>query len=371
MRLTFAILTAAGLGAAVAASADIIETEAGPMAVTPIVTGLNEPWGFDTLPDGGILITERAGSLLLVRDGRATRIDGLPDMAIGGQGGLLDVLVPSDHAQTGLIFFTFSKPGGLMGGSHTAAMRAKLNADQTALTDVEIIFEGADPSRSGRHFGSRLVEAPDGTLFVTIGDRGDPERAQDVGSHAGKIVRIAQDGSIPSDNPFLGKDGVLPEIYSWGHRNPQGAALDAKGQLWTAEHGAAGGDEINKIRRGINYGWPTISYGVNYNGSPIGEGTEKEGLAQPESFWDPSMAPSGMVFYDGDAIPDWQGDAFVGSLKFGYVARLSGTPLAEVERIQGVQTGRVRDVDVGPDGALWYLSVIDGALYSLAPAQGG
>lgn len=369
MRFLFALAAMLASSTASVLPAQIV-TDAGPMVAEPRVTGLEEPWAFDFLPDGSVLITERGGSLLRVSDS-AVRITGLPDIAVGGQGGLLDVLVPRDYALSRELFFTYTAQSGAFGGTHTAVYRARLSADGTQLEEGRTIFEGADPSRSGRHYGSRIVEAADGTLLVTIGDRGDPDRAQDVGSHAGKIIRIAKDGSVPDDNPFLGKDGVLPEIWSWGHRNPQGAAYDADGQLWTAEHGARGGDEVNRITPGTNYGWPVISYGVNYSGTPIGEGTEKAGMAQPESYWDPSIAPSGMVFYDGDAVPAWQGDAFVGSLNSNFIARLSGSPLAEVERIAGPATGRVRDLDVGPDGRLWFLSVIDGVLYALGPAEGG
>jgi glucose/arabinose dehydrogenase len=366
------VLAALTLGAAKTAFADTIRTEAGVMTVTPVVTGLVEPWGFGVLPDGAVLVTERDGRLLRAFEGTVAEVDGLPRIAANGQGGLLDILVPRDFARTRALYFTYSAPAGLIGAAaQTAVFRATLSEDGAALRDVETIFEGNGATSGGRHFGSRLVEAPDGTLFVTIGDRGDPPSAQDPDRHNGKILRIAKDGSVPPDNPFVDVAGHQPEIWSLGHRNPQGAALDRDGQLWTAEHGARGGDEINRIEPGVNYGWPVISYGVNYNGTPIGEGREKAGMAQPVFYWDPSIAPSGMVFYDGDAVPDWRGDAFVGSLNSGYIARLSGTPLAEVERIAGEQTGRVRDLAVGPDGRLWYLSVVDGALYSLGPATGG
>ena len=209
-------------------------------------------------------------------------------------------------------------------------------------------------------------EGPGDTLFVTIGERGDRPAAQDLSRHNGSVIRINRDGSVPSDNPFVGQDGAQPEIWSYGHRNPQGAAMDASGQLWVNEHGAQGGDEVNRVQKGANYGWPVISYGRHYSGAKIGEGTAQDGMEQPVHYWDPSIAPSGMVFYDG-AVSDWQGNAFVGSLKFDYIARLAGDPMTEVEQIDLSDTGRIRDVGQGPDGLLWFLSEYEGGLYRLVP----
>ena len=225
----------------------------------------------------------------------------------------------------------------------------------------------ADSTSRSRHFGSRIVEAPDGTLFLTIGDRGEDESAQDLRRENGSVVRVARDGSIPADNPFVGQRDARPAIWSYGHRNPQGAALDLDGNLVTVEHGAQGGDEINVIKRGANYGWPLISYGVHYSGQPIGIGTAAPGLEQPAFYWDPSMAPSGMMIYSGKLWPDWRGDIFVGSLKFGYIARLEGKPLTEVEQLKSRATRRVRDVREAPDGSIWFLSVRNGALYRMTP----
>jgi glucose/arabinose dehydrogenase len=351
------------------AMAATVDTSAGPMQAEAVVEDLFTPWSFGFLPDGTILITEREGELLAVKDGTRRQIDGLPNILAEGQGGLLDVLVPRDFAQTRQLFFTYAKKQFLR-GSGTAVYRATLSEDGTRLEDGETIFEIARGTGGGFHFGSRLVEAEDGTLFVTVGDRGNPDQAQDLGMHNGSVLRITKDGAAPADNPFVGQRDARDEIWSYGHRNPQGAALDATGQLWVAEHGARGGDEVNRVQKGLNYGWPVISYGVNYNGSKIGEGTAKEGMEQPVHYWDPSIAPSGMTFYDGD-VADWSGDAFVGSLKFSYISRLSGNPLAEVERIESDETARVRDVRQGPDGALWFLSVGNGALYRLFPATGG
>ncbi|CUH77440.1 PQQ-dependent sugar dehydrogenase [Tropicibacter naphthalenivorans] len=347
------------------AVAETIESSIGPLEISAQVEGLQTPWAFDFLPGGAILITEREGRLWIAENGQKTEVSGLPKIKVDGQGGLLDVMVPRDFAETREVFFTYAKSQWIR-GSGTAVYRATLSEDGTRLTNGETIFEIKRGTGGGYHFGSRLVEARDGTLFVTIGDRGNGDLAQDLSMHNGSVVRITRDGEAPGDNPFVGGDG-LAEIYSYGHRNPQGAALDPSGQLWVAEHGAQGGDEVNRIEAGVNYGWPVISYGVNYNGTKIGEGTAKDGMAQPVHYWDPSIAPSGMAFYDGDLLGDWRGDAFVGSLKFDYISRLSGDPLTEVEQIKGEATARVRDVAQGPDGALWFLSVLNDALYRIAP----
>jgi glucose/arabinose dehydrogenase len=342
-------------------AAQTIETEAGPLQVQEVVSDLFVPWAFGFLPDGTILITEREGELLAIKGDERSSVDGLPRIAVDGQGGLLDVLVPRDFAQTRTLFFTYAKTQFIR-GSGTAVYRAQLSEDGTKLENGETIFEIARGTGGGFHFGSRLVEAPDGSLFVTIGDRGNGDLSQDLSMHNGSVLRITRDGDPHPDNPFLDQRNAQPEIWSWGHRNPQGAALDGAGQLWVNEHGAKGGDEVNRIERGANYGWPVISYGVNYDGSKIGQGTERDGMMQPVHFWDPSIAPSGMAFFEGGA---WDGDAFVGSLKFDYIARLSGDPLREVEQIKSEATLRVRDLRQGPDGALWFLSVGNGALYRL------
>lgn len=351
----------------VAASAQTrLDSSAGPIEVSPIVSGLDEPWGFGFLPDGGILITERGGTLLLAKPGEAVReIGGLPRVRKGGQGGLLDVMVPRDFTSSREIFISYS--ARLSGGAGTAVARAVLPDGANALSDLRVIFQMKQGTGGGRHFGSRIVEAQDGRLFITTGDRGDGPLAQDVNRHAGKIIRINRDGSIPADNPFA-SGGGLPEIWSWGHRNPQGAALDAQGRLWTAEHGAQGGDEVNQPQKGVNHGWPVISYGRNYSGTKIGEGTEKAGLKQPKFYWDPSIAPSGMMIYSGKLWPAWKGDFFVGSLKFNMISRLSpdGT-VTEQERLFQDEFTRIRDVREGPDGAIWFLSVVDGALYRAVP----
>jgi glucose/arabinose dehydrogenase len=343
-----------------------LDSSAGRLSVTEVVRGLNEPWGFGFLPGGGVVITERGGRLWHVADGKRQEIGGVGEVWARGQGGLLDVMVPRDFAETRTLFFTLSVPQA-GGGAGTGVARATFDAGSDRLRDWQIIFEMEPGSSGGRHFGSRLVEAPDGTLFVTTGDRGNRPSAQDLSNENGAVLRITKTGEVPADNPFVTQAGAQPEIWSYGHRNPQGAASDQAGNLWVVEHGARGGDEVNRVERGLNYGWPVISYGVHYSGGTIGEGTAKEGMEQPQFYWDPSIAPSGMMIYSGALWPEWEGDIFVGSLKFGLISRLSGAPLREVERIEGGETARVRDIREGPNGAIWFLSVGRGALYRVTP----
>lgn len=353
------------LALAGAAAAQTLPSSQGALKVEAMLTGLDEPWGIGLLPGGGFLVTERDGRLILVQDGRARAVAGVPEVAATGQGGLFDITVARDFATTREVFLSFAKPQGR--GQNTALAVARLSDDGAALENVRVIFEAAPGFSGGRHFGSRVVEAADGTLFLTTGDRGQPASSQDLANHNGAVIRVARDGSVPADNPFVGQAGAQPEIWSYGHRNVQGAGLDLAGNLITAEHGARGGDEINRVKRGANFGWPVITYGVDYSGARIGEGTEKPGLEQPEFYWDPSMAPSGLMVYSGRLWPEWRGDIFVGSLKFSYIARLDGTPLREVEQIEGDATGRVRDIVEAPDGTIWFLSVGDGAVYRLSP----
>ncbi len=342
-----------------------LDTSAGRLAVTPMAEGLDEPWGLGFLPDGGFLVTLRAGELRHYRgDGGWVAVEGLPEVRDDGQGGLLDVLLPQDFRTTREVFLSYAKPQGRREG--TALGVGRLSEDGTRLEDFRVIFEMAEGSSGGRHFGSRIVEAPDGTLFLTIGDRGDDDQAQNLSVHNGKIVRVARDGSVPPDNPFVGQPEAQPEIWSWGHRNPQGAALGPDGTLWVNEHGARGGDEVNRVEAGRNYGWPVISYGTEYSGGRIGIGTRAEGMEQPVLYWDPSIAPSGMMFYDGEMFPEWRGDLFVGSLKFDYIARLDADGDWSEERIEGPETGRVRDIRQAPDGSIWFMSVNDGAIYRIA-----
>ena len=349
----------------VAGGAPALTSQAGRLQVEQMASGLDQPWGFGFLPDGSQLITERDGRLLRLTQDKVTDVAGVGSVAAVGQGGLLDVLVPKDFARNRTLFFTFAKSQDA--GQGTAVARARLSPDATSLTDWSVIFEIKPGSSGGRHFGSRIVEGRDGHLYITVGDRGDRPSAQDLARENGSVVRITKTGGIPSDNPFTQTNGAQPAIWSWGHRNPQGATLDLDGNLWVAEHGAKGGDEVNLVRKGANYGWPVISYGRHYSGEKIGIGTKAAGMEQPAFFWDPSMAPSGMMIYSGKLWPDWRGSIFVGSLKFDYLARLAGDPLQEVERMKSLETERVRDVREAPDGSIWVLSAGRGALYRLTP----
>ncbi|MEM0947687.1 MAG: PQQ-dependent sugar dehydrogenase [Pseudomonadota bacterium] len=349
-------------------TAQALDSAAGPLTVTPMATELDEPWGIDFLPDGGWIVTERDGRLLTFdASGIRSAVSGVPEVYANGQGGLLDVMIPRDFATSREVFLSYSKPQRRRAG--TALAVGRLSQDGTRLDDVRVIFEMAPGSDGGRHFGSRIVEGPGGHIFLTMGDRGDRPSSQDLNRHNGSVIRINRSGTVPADNPFVGVDDARPEIWSYGHRNPQGAALDLDGNLWVNEHGARGGDEVNLIRRGANYGWPVISYGTHYSGLKIGEGTEREGMEQPVHYWDPSIAPSGMAVYSGKLWSAWRGDVFVGSLKFDMISRLeaSGGGLREAERIKGPETERVRDIVEAPDGSIWFLSVGRGTAYRVTP----
>ena len=358
------IIIAVGL-AMPAVAQDRLQTLQGPVIIETIARGLDTPWAVAPLPDGSFLITDRDGVLLMGLPGEGiTRIAGVPKVWTQGQGGLLDVVAARDFASTQEIFMTYSAPGD--GGAATAVAVAKLDAGAKTLRGVTEIFRMNAHSPKARHFGSRVVEATDGTLFVTIGDRADAARAQSLDVHNGKVIRINRDGSVPEDNPFV--SGPTPEVWSLGHRNAQGAALDLRGQLWIVEHGAAGGDEVNQPMAGKNYGWPVISYGRHYSGGKIGEGTSKPGMEQPMHYWDPSIAPSGMMIYSGKLWPDWRGDIFVGSLKFDYISRLeAGANAGETEQLFRDRFIRIRDIREAPDGTIWFLAVGDGALYRMRP----
>jgi aldose sugar dehydrogenase len=349
----------------IAAPAGALDSSLGNLVVTPVATGFEEPWAVGFLPGGEVLVTERAGRLSLLRDGDRVEVSGVPEVAELGQGGLLDVMVPRDFAESGEIFLSFAKPQGRSAG--TALVKAKLDVAGATLENVELLFEMTPGSIGGQHFGSRIVEAPDGAIFLTMGERGDRPSAQDLRRENGSVIRIMRDGSIPEDNPFVGQPDAQPEIWSYGHRNPQGAALDLNGDLVTVEHGAQGGDEVNRIKKGANFGWPLISYGRHYSGAAIGIGTEAEGMEQPAFYWDPSIAPSGLMVYSGALWPEWTGNLFVGSLKFDYISRLEGDPLEEVEQLRSGETLRVRDVREAPDGSIWFLSVGQGTLYRVTP----
>lgn len=332
-------------------------TRHGPVTVVTVASGLRNPWGLAFLPDGRMLVTERPGRLRVVSaEGRLSEpLGGVPTVAAVGQGGLLDVALDPDFARNRLVYLSYAEPGD--GGQGTAVARGRLGP--TSLENVEVIFRQLPKVGGGLHFGSRLVFGRDGMLYVTLGERGRKEMAQDLAVHQGKVIRIRPDGTVPPDNPFVGRAGVRPEIYSHGHRNPQGAALHPEtGALWTVAHAARGGDEVNVVRAGLNYGWPVITYGRDYSGLKIGEGTAKAGMEQPLHYWDPSIAPSGMAFYTGDRFPAWKGNLFIGSLKFGMVSRLelAGEKVVSEERILEGLRDRVRDVRQGPDGLIYLLT---------------
>ncbi len=325
--------------------------------------GLTNPWGMAFLPDGRLLVTERPGRMRVVgKDGRLSApLKGVPAVLASGQGGLLDVTLGPDFASSRLIYFSYSEPreGGNNGAS-VARAKLVLEPDGGRLDDLKVIFRQEPASTGGMHFGSRLAFARDGNLFVTLGERSHSrDRAQDLSTHFGKVVRIRPDGSVPPDNPFVGKAGALPEIWSYGHRNPQSAAIHpATGKLWTVEHGARGGDEVNIPQAGKNYGWPVITYGRDYSYLKIGEGTAKRGMEQPIYYWDPSIAPSGMAFYTGDLISEWKGNLFVGALAGRALHRLvlDGEKVVGEEKLLADLGERIRDVRAGPDGALWLLT---------------
>ncbi len=355
--------------AALAAWSETLQTTQGPVGITKMADGLDQPWALAFLPGDGFLVTLREGELRHYNsDGSYKRVKGLPKVFAKGQGGLLDVIVARDFPTSRLIFFSYSKKIG--NGAGTILARARLSADGKNLTGLTSIFEMVTPSRGSKHFGSRIVEAPDGTLFLTLGERGDMDQAQNVRNHNGTIIRINRDGSVPGDNPDWNSAEARPEIWTIGHRNAQGLALDLNGALWAVEHGARGGDEVNLIRPGRNYGWPVIAYGRHYSGLKIGIGTHKAGMEQPAVYWDPSIAPSGLMVYSGKLWPEWRGSFFVGSLKFDYISRLDrrGSGLIEVESLKGRRTGRVRDIREAPDGTIWFLSVDEGAVFRLSPA---
>ncbi|HEY7670125.1 MAG TPA: PQQ-dependent sugar dehydrogenase [Hyphomicrobium sp.] len=343
--------------------------------VETFADGLENPWGLQFLPDGRLLVTERPGRLRLVsKDGKLSDpVGGVPEVAAVGQGGLLDVLLAPDFEKTGTIYLSYGEPreGGKNG---TSVARAKLvtDADGGRLEDVKVVFRQQPAARSGHHFGSRLVWAKDGTLFITTGERNSlRQEAQNPANDIGKVIRINPDGTVPADNPKL--PGWAPEVWSIGHRNIQGAALRPEtGQLYTVEHGARGGDELNRPEKGKNYGWPIITYGIDYSGAKIGEGiTAKEGMEQAVYYWVPSIATSGLAFYTGDLFPNWKGNAFVGGLAGAHIERLvfDGDDVVAAEELLGEEGKRIRDIRQGPDGALWVLTDDTGEVLRITPAE--
>jgi glucose/arabinose dehydrogenase len=349
----------------------IAQSNPQPLTPQPIARGLQNPWSLAFLPTGEFLVTERPGRLrVLAANGTVgTPVQGVPEVAAGGQGGLLDVVLDSGFASNRTLYFCFSEPGA-SGGNSTALARAQLARNPDRLENLRVVFSQRPKVASSAHFGCRIVEGrtaqgqPDGTLFMTLGDRfSRSQDAQTLDNHHGKVIRIHKDGSVPADNPLVQRAGALPEIWSWGHRNPQGATLAPDGKLWVHEHGPQGGDEINLALPGRNYGWPAISYGVHYGGAKIGEGASaKPGMEQPLHYWTPSIAPSGMAFVTSERYgKDWVGNLVVASLKFGRLHRLElAQPFAgKVVRETTLLTDlgqRIRDVRQGPDGLLYVLT---------------
>jgi len=325
--------------------------------VVKLVEGLDHPWSLAFLPDGRMLVTERPGRLNLIgRDFKRSNVEGVPRVYASGQGGLLEVALHPRFAENGFIYLSYAGPGD--GGASTELARARLEGER--LVELRVLFVEEPKTTGGLHFGGRIVFDRAGFLYLTLGERGQMQRAQVPGNHHGSVIRLRDDGTVPPDNPYVGKPLWRPEKYDLGHRNMQGAALHPQtGELWTHEHGPQGGDEINIIRPGTNYGWPVITYGVNYGtGTKIGEGTHKEGMAQPLYYWVPSIAPSGMAFYTGDRFPGWKGNLFVGALRDQMLVRLvlEGEKVVKEERLLKDVLGRIRDVRNGPDGYLYLLT---------------
>jgi glucose/arabinose dehydrogenase len=371
-------LTAVGLALVATgapAVAQMSRSAAGDLKVETVARGLTHPWGLAFLPDGRMLVTERPGRIRIVaRDGTLSPpIAGVPAVRAAGQSGMHDIVPDRDYAQNRTIYFCYAEPSG--DGSFIALTRARLADDETPrIEDVETIFRQEGPVSRGNHNGCRIVQTPDRNLFVTLGDHYTyREEAQNLGNHLGKIARIRPDGTAPPDNPFVGRPNAKPEIWSYGHRNAQGAALHPQtGKLWMHEHGPQGGDEINVIEKGKNYGWPVIGYGVDYGGGKIHERTHQAGMEQPIKYWVPSIAPSGMAFYTGDLFPAWKGNLFLGALAGKMVERLEldGERVTREERLLTNLGERIRDIRQGPDGALWLLTDSpNGRILRLTPVK--
>jgi len=371
LRLAPLLIVAASSVACAAEDAKLAEQPQ--VRLVTVAEGLEHPWGIAFLPDGRALVTERPGRLRIVaQDGTVgPALDGVPTVDATGQGGLLGIALDPDFASNRLVYLAYAEPRD--GGNGTSVARGQLG--EGGLSDVEVIFR-QQPTVAGRHhFGSRLVFARDGRLFVALGERNSERaRAQTLDSHIGKVVRIERDGSVPADNPFVGRAGALPEIWSYGHRNIQGAALHpVTGELWTNEHGPKGGDELNRTLAGLNYGWPKVSYGVEYSGATISESPTAPGIEPPVHYWVPSIATSGLLFYTGDRFPDWRGNAFVGGLKSKQLSRLEldGDKVVREEvLLRGVIDQRIRDVVQGPDGLIYLLTDEgNGRLLRIEPAS--
>ncbi len=354
------------------AQAETIASQEHDFVVEEVTRGLDHPWGMAFLPDGRMLVTERTGRLRIVANGRLEPepVSGLPDIRVRGQGGLLDVALHPEFSDNRYVYLSYA--AGTRQRSGTEVARGQLRGNR--LENLEVLFRAEPKTRGGRHFGSRLAFL-DGDLYISLGDRGSRELAQDLSAHHGSMIRLRDDGSTPPDNPYLGVEDARPEIYSIGHRNIQGLAVHPDTDaLWSHEHGPRGGDEVNVLRPGVNYGWPVISYGREYaSGRQVGEGTARDGMAQPALQWTPSIAPSGMAFYAGEAFPKWRGNLFVGALVHRKLVRLvlGGERVVHQEELLVNQVGRIRDVRTGPDGLIYLLTDAPsprGAVLRLRPA---
>jgi glucose/arabinose dehydrogenase len=371
-RTLLPVLAAAAAAGACQDASQVAPSGETKVEVTTVARGLEHPWSLAFLPDGRMLVTERPGRLRYVtREGALSEpVAGVPAVHAEGQGGLLDVVLDPAFAENATIYLSYAEPAA-DGTNGTAVARARLEGG--ALSGLEVIFRQQPKFKSNHHFGSRLVFDRDGNLFVTTGERNSQrDKSQDLGTHIGKVVHITPDGGVPAGNPFVGKDGALPENWSYGHRNLQGAVLHPEtGELWTHEHGPRGGDEINIARAGRNYGWPVITYGREYSGPAIGEGTAKAGMEQPAHYWVPSIAPSGMAFHDGKGFPAWKGQLFVGALAAAQLVRLVVEPEGKILHEERIGVGkRVRDVREGPDGALYLVTDDDaGEILRVVPAS--
>jgi aldose sugar dehydrogenase len=364
------ILLVPALAFSAAAAAQTYKSDEHAFRVVQVVRGLEQPWSLAFLPDGRMLVTEKAGRLRVVSQGslEPQPIAGVPQVTVHGQGGLHDVVLHPQFEKNQLVYLAYAARGD--DGVGTELARGRLAGNR--LEDVQVLYRQSPKGRSGNHFGGRIVFDRAGYLYLTLGDRGEMARAQKPDDHAGSVIRLHDDGRVPQDNPFVGRAGWKPEKFTLGNRNMQGAALHPQtGVLWTHEHGPQGGDEVNVMRPGANYGWPVITYGVNYGiGTKIGEGTAKPGMEQPTHYWVPSIAPSGMAFYTGDRFPRWKGNLFVGALRDQMLVRLQldGTKVVKEERLLKNALGRIRDVRAGPDGHIYLLTdERDGVLARLDP----
>lgn len=371
LRILLVVALLCAPGTAGAAFGQSISSQRHDFRLTTVASGLVHPWSLAFMPDGDMLVTERGGRLRIVHDGilDPSPIPGVPEVALGGQAGLLDVALHPRFPENRMVYLSYAGAGE--GGSGTEVARGRLIEGK--LVDLETILVVEPKSQGGRHYGSRLVFGRDGHLYVTTGERGRQTRAQDLGDLAGKVLRITDGGAIPPDNPFVDRSDARPEIYTYGNRNPQGLTMHPEtGRIWEAEHGPKGGDEVNVLSPGTNYGWPVITHGRSYGGQAIGEGTAKAGMAQPVRYWVPSISPSGMAFYTGEDFPDWRGNLFLGALSGRALVRLEldGTTVVHEERLLEDLGERIRDVRQGPDGRLYLLTdAPDGALLRLDPIR--